>query len=228
MNKRALIIDDEMKSREVLKTLIEHFCTGVEILAVADDIDTGIEAIEAYQPDLVFLDISLKTGDSFNIISRVKKLDFCSIFVTAYNEVSVPLLQYCNIPLLLKPIDLDQLQNTILELENQFWVALFEQKNMALRHLLQPEINDIPVISFEKTHFIPKKEIEVVVKEQNGSMVYTNNYGNVKSIHLPANFSTVIKGHLLFNNQMFVRDELEYTLSETSIKFRSGKTISIE
>lgn len=228
MNKKAIIVDDELKSREVLKNLIENFCTGVDIVSTADDIDTGIAAIEEHHPNLVFLDISLKTGDSFNIITRLKTLDFCCVFVTAYNEVSLPILQYCNIPCLLKPIDLDQLENTIDDCSNPPWEGLFKQKNEALKFLLGKENTILPVISEKQTLYLPHEQIIAVAWSAKGSTIYTKNGNITEGIHLPMHFAALLKGKLLFNNRLFVKDGIDFTLQDMGIKLSTGAVIYAE
>ena len=57
---RGVIIDDELKSREVLGSIIRQFIEGIEIIGGAADISGGIALIETQKPEIVFLDISLK------------------------------------------------------------------------------------------------------------------------------------------------------------------------
>ena len=56
---RAVIIDDERKSRENLELLLQSFVENVEIVGMADGVTTGINAIDQHNPDLIFLDIHL-------------------------------------------------------------------------------------------------------------------------------------------------------------------------
>ena len=80
-NIRCIIVDDEPKSREVLKSLLENFCEGVEVIGMAGDILQAVAEIKAKKPQLVFLDISLKEGDSFQILEHFQPIPFEMIFV---------------------------------------------------------------------------------------------------------------------------------------------------
>src|SRR6056300_959848 len=94
---RALIVDDELKSREVTKTLLGAFCPEVEVVADAEDIAGALRTIEDYKPQLVFLDITLKEGDSFQILKEIDEINFEIIFVTAYDEYSIKALKFSGI-----------------------------------------------------------------------------------------------------------------------------------
>ena len=54
----CIIVDDELKSRESLKILIEDFCEGVTVKALCQNVSEAIEAIDVHKPDVVFLDIN--------------------------------------------------------------------------------------------------------------------------------------------------------------------------
>ena len=56
---RCIIVDDEFKSREVLKSLIEKFCDDIEVSATCQNGDETIAAINLHKPDVIFLDIQL-------------------------------------------------------------------------------------------------------------------------------------------------------------------------
>ncbi len=59
---RAVIIDDERKSRENLRLLLDSFVDNIDIVGTADGVLTGISTINDKDPDLVFLDIHLANG----------------------------------------------------------------------------------------------------------------------------------------------------------------------
>lgn len=51
---KALIIDDESAARQSLRTLLERFTKGVEVIGEAEGVETGIAAIHQHQPTLSF------------------------------------------------------------------------------------------------------------------------------------------------------------------------------
>ncbi len=110
---RAVIIDDERKSRENLELLLNSFVEKVEIVGMADGVLTGIETIEKYTPDLVFLDIHLANGDGFQVLEALKDKDQNVIFVTGHEEHAVKAFRSDAVDYLLKPVCIEHLQGAV-------------------------------------------------------------------------------------------------------------------
>ncbi|MEZ4828731.1 MAG: LytTR family DNA-binding domain-containing protein [Bacteroidia bacterium] len=116
---RSVIIDDEWQARKVLRNLLASDFPHVEVVGEGDDIDTGMEAIRTWQPDLVFLDIQLKTGTGFELLTRLGEEDIEVIFVTAYDNYALTAFQFAAFGYLLKPLRLSELQRVLLRFEEQ-------------------------------------------------------------------------------------------------------------
>lgn len=110
---RAVIIDDERKSRENLELLLDSFVDNVEIVAKANGVMTGIRAINDNEPDLVFLDIHLASGDGFQILDGIKNKNQNVIFVTGHEEHAVKAFRSDAIDYLLKPVSIEHLQSAV-------------------------------------------------------------------------------------------------------------------
>lgn len=110
---KALIVDDETKSREVMKVLLQLCAPEVRVVDEAEGIADGLEKLQRHAPELVFLDISLREGDSFMLLERLKQIRFRCIFITAYDEYSVEALQLAGVPCLHKPVHPEELQEAI-------------------------------------------------------------------------------------------------------------------
>jgi len=110
---RAVIIDDERKSRENLELLLNSFVEKVEIVGMADGVLTGIETIEKYTPDLVFLDIHLANGDGFQVLEALKDKDQNVIFVTGHEEHAIKAFRSDAVDYLLKPVCIEHLQGAV-------------------------------------------------------------------------------------------------------------------
>lgn len=107
-----VIIDDEPKARELLKSYIQMlFPTNKFEIILCNSVDEGKKMIEAYLPDLVFLDIEMPEKDGFELFNLVKKNSFEVVFVTAYSEYlektvnEIGCFGYLN-----KPIEREKLQ----------------------------------------------------------------------------------------------------------------------
>jgi two-component system LytT family response regulator len=109
---KAIIIDDEEGSRETLKNLVTNYTPHVEIVALANSVQTGKEAIQKFQPDFIFLDIQMQNETGFDLLEAIE-IDFDIIFTTAYDQYAVKAFKFCAIDYLLKPIDIDELVKAV-------------------------------------------------------------------------------------------------------------------
>ncbi|MBL7912054.1 MAG: response regulator transcription factor [Bacteroidia bacterium] len=110
---KVLIIDNDQKIRQGLKTMIEKFCPQVVELNEANAIQSGIEAIAKYNPDLIFLDVELDEGTGMDLLSKLKEYKFDVVFITAYNKYAVDAFKFSAIDFILKPIGLEDLLNAL-------------------------------------------------------------------------------------------------------------------
>jgi two-component system LytT family response regulator len=116
---KAIIIDDELKSRESLRILIEDFCQGVEVAALCQNVTQGISAIEKIKPDVIFLDIQMQRETGFDLLTKIKEINFEVIFTTAYSEYAIKAFKFSAIDYLLKPIDIEELKAALLKVEKK-------------------------------------------------------------------------------------------------------------
>jgi two-component system LytT family response regulator len=110
---KAIIVDDEQRSRDALNGLIERYCPEVFIIAQANGCQDGIEKAQKFNPDLVFLDIQMPDGSGFNFLEAFEKFNFEVIFTTAHDQYAIKAIRYSALDYLLKPIDPDELKAAI-------------------------------------------------------------------------------------------------------------------
>lgn len=110
---KAVIIDDERKSRENLELLLNSFVENIKIVGTADGVLTGVKSIEDHKPDVVFLDIHLSNGDGFEILESLGDSEQNIIFVTGHEEHAVQAFRSEAVDYLLKPVSIEHLQNAV-------------------------------------------------------------------------------------------------------------------
>jgi two-component system, LytTR family, response regulator len=110
---RIILIDDDSVVRENLKTLLSIYSPGSTIIAEADGVKTGLACIKEYKPDLVLLDVEMKDGTGFDLLSFYGPLDFKVIFVTGHDEYAIKAFKFSAIDYVLKPVDPDDLVSAL-------------------------------------------------------------------------------------------------------------------
>lgn len=110
---KAVIVDDEPKAIQSLSWELTNFSDEIEILETFTDPEKAISYLEKNTPNCLFLDIQMPTMDGFQFLEKLSNKEFPVIITTAYNEYAIKALKHEAIDYLLKPIDSDDLQDTI-------------------------------------------------------------------------------------------------------------------
>lgn len=110
---KVIIIEDEKLSAEYLGNLLKRIDASIEVVATFDSVKKSIEALKKEpEVDVLFLDIHLADGLSFDIFSKIA-IDTPVIFTTAYDEYAIKAFKLNSVDYLLKPIGKDDLRQAI-------------------------------------------------------------------------------------------------------------------
>lgn len=109
MELKAVIVEDEADSREILRNYLGKYCKNVTLLGEGATIEEGLKEIKKNQPDLVFLDVEMPFGNAFDLLDQIPDRTFETIFVTAYNQYAMDALNHHAAYYLMKPINIDEL-----------------------------------------------------------------------------------------------------------------------
>ena len=111
---KAIIVDDEKPSREVIRKYLNDFCPNdVEVVGMAESLKTAMEMIRLHLPDLVFLDIDMPNGNGFDLLKEIQPIRFKVIFITAYSEFAIKAFRFYATDYLLKPVDIYELTDAV-------------------------------------------------------------------------------------------------------------------
>jgi DNA-binding LytR/AlgR family response regulator len=110
---KVVIIEDEIPAANRLSKLLLNFSDEVEIMHKADSIESSVRYLSAMQNiDLIFMDIQLADGLSFDIFEKVK-ITTPVIFTTAFDQYTLKAFKVNSIDYLLKPIDENELYKSL-------------------------------------------------------------------------------------------------------------------
>jgi two-component system LytT family response regulator len=135
---RCILIDDEKNALEMMEWLLKTYCPEVDIVAMCNSAEQGIEAIHTYKPDVIFLDIEMPRMNGFDMLEQFDKLFFDVVFCTAYDQFAIKAFKYSALNYLLKPVDPDDLKATVARIEERKSIPTREQFELLMQHIHQP------------------------------------------------------------------------------------------
>ncbi|PPL01514.1 LytR/AlgR family response regulator transcription factor [Parapedobacter indicus] len=110
----AIIVDDEPHCIQHLQRLLQRHTQGkIRLLGSFEDVAHGVDAIKALNPQLLFLDIQLGERTGFDLLRQLDTRRISVIFTTAYDQYAVQAFKFSAIDYLLKPIDGDDLVESV-------------------------------------------------------------------------------------------------------------------
>ncbi len=161
---RCVIVEDEEMARKVLKSLLSQYCKDVMVCAEADNVDSGKAVIEAFHPDLVFLDIEMPGGSGFKLLSSIENIDFEVVFTTAYEQFAIKAIRHAALDYLLKPIDPKELVAAVEKVKDAKYKKVLKKQYDSLLKNLDPEQLAVRKISISTTDKIHLIEVDNIIR----------------------------------------------------------------
>ena len=176
---RAVHIEDEPRNIELLARLMKmHFSESLILDGNAKNISDAVTLIKKVNPQLVFLDIELNSGNAFELLDQLHDHSFEVIFITAYNEYAVKAFRINAVDYLLKPISIHELKEATAKAIYKIKNAL--TGNESLQNVLRQFKTDystqrigIPVN--DGLFFINSEEITHIEAKGSYSILYLSN-----------------------------------------------------
>jgi len=172
---RIVIIDDEESVRRSLSKIILQELDDAEIVAEAGDVQTGVDVLKNYSPDLLLLDIQLPDGTGFDLLGKVNQFDFKLIFITAFEEYAIKAFKFSALDYLLKPFDPDEVSKALARVKEAIDLEDTQLKLNAFLSNIQnisSEVKKIVLRTSESIHLVNVQDIMHCQSDGN----YTNIY----------------------------------------------------
>ncbi|WP_028889544.1 LytR/AlgR family response regulator transcription factor [Tenacibaculum ovolyticum] len=187
---KVVIIEDEITASEQLEFLLNKIDQNIEVLKVLDSVKSSISYLsEPNDADLLFMDIHLSDGISFEIFKKVN-ITTPIIFTTAYDQYAIKAFKVNSVDYLLKPINKEELEKAIgkfKQLNNTPEVAKPQTQIQGLLELLKKET------STYKTTYLVQKQDTLLPLKINDIAFFTIDTGIIKAV--------------TFNNKSFIINE---------------------
>lgn len=176
---KTIIIEDEKLSAEYLSNMLQRIDPEIEIIATFDSVKKSIEEFQnGIEADLLFVDIHLADGLSFDIFTKIQ-LDIPIIFTTAYDDYAIKAFKLNSIDYLLKPIGKEDLKQAIEKFKKhsnfqpnknlEDLSQLYLQLNKQYKNRFMVKIGEsiISIKTDEIIHFIAEDGVVLLVNNLN-------------------------------------------------------------
>jgi len=210
----AVIVDDEPKAIQSLSWELTNFSDEITILATFSNPEEALAFLKNNTPDCLFLDIQMPTMDGFQFLDHLTNRDFPVIITTAYDEYAIKALKHEAIDYLLKPIDSDDLNETIERIKK------YNSKLFPIEKLEEFFINGNGAPSRQKVTI--NSDGKLIFLNIN-DIIFVQSDGNYSTIHLTNNQKKVVTKKLKDINHIlpqssFFRTHNSYIVNLHKIK----------
>lgn len=245
---RAIVVDDELKGQKNLEFFLSSYCPQVEIVGIAGNAKDAFKLINDQKPNLLFLDIEMPQENGFQLLEKFDDINFEIIFTTAYDQYAIQAIKYAALDYILKPIDVDELEEAVKKVEKKFTkndnhseVFMNDQIKALLNNIEEKQTKKIAIPVAEGLELI---EIDSIIRCQSSSN-YTHIFlNNKKRITVPKTLSDIEKqlpenifirshkSHLVNKNYVtkYIKNDGSYLVleDETSVEVSRRKRQEIE
>ncbi|GHF92860.1 LytR/AlgR family response regulator transcription factor [Thalassotalea marina] len=167
---RTILVDDEALARKGLAIRLKAH-SDINIITECSNGREAIEAVRAYEPDLVFLDIQMPGLDGFEVMNAIVEQGMklpAVIFVTAYDQYALKAFEVHALDYLMKPVDEERLQKAL----NKVRDNILNSENAEHKEKLVKLVSDVTGNNYEN----------ILDDLQNNKPVSLSHYSDVLAI----------------------------------------------
>ena len=220
---RALIVDDEIYSREEIEAMLDE--TGEFVVAgkCANALE-AIQAINREKPDVLFLDVQMPVINGFELLGMIdEKVMPSVVFVTAYDEYALKAFDENALDYLLKPVEKERLSKTVEKLKKRF-------SEGGKPVFTGPNIKKIPCIHSFRIKLINTAEVEYVRSGETGVYVICpqGEFYTDLTLQVLENKTDLVRCHKQFLINIDLMDEIILRESGAAeVKTISGRLVPV-
>ena len=173
-NYKIAIIDDEEDARRILKKYLERYFPELHLVGEADSVQSGIQLIYEFKPEIILLDIRMNDGTGFDLIDGLSSFIPKIIFTTAYDEYAIKAFKYKAIDYLLKPIDTDSFKESI-----NYLLKESSEESLVKSIQILSEVDDnnkkIAIPTLDGINFLELDTVFYIQADASYSTIFLNN-----------------------------------------------------
>lgn len=175
---KILLVDNESDVRKTLKDLINRINPEQHFIEEASGVEMGVQKIESFNPQIVFLDIEMDDGTGFDLLKRLDSPQFQLIFTTAFNQYAIQAIRFSAIDYLMKPVDPIELAASLAKAaQNITQRNLQQQLEVLMQQVGQKPALDRRIVlkDLDSTYFVKVNDILYCMAEGAYTQVFIQN-----------------------------------------------------
>ncbi len=231
---KILIVEDEPLAANNLLRQIKAVRSAAEILPIADTIRLAVDMLQAHQVDLLFLDIQLSDGLSFEIFQQ-HQVSCPIIFTTAFDEFAIQAFEHNSIAYLLKPITKEKVKKAFSKLEQMrqslplpdyasLWPQLVQQASSTSyqkRFLVKKGNKLLPFQSDQIAFFLSEDKCVFLVSMEGKRYIYQDSLNQLETILDPSVFFRLSRQYLV--NRQSIQLLEAYNKGQVAVRLAHAK-----
>ncbi len=230
---KAIIIDDEPLSREIIKAYLKSF-PELEVVQECGDGFEGVKAIQQHQPDLIFLDIQMPKITGFEMLELIDQKP-AIIFITAYDAFAIKAFEANAVDYLLKPVAEERFRTAILKWKSNLTPTSPEPVERVLTtmgtaaaqqgRVVVKTGNKVKIIPVHEIHYLEADDDFVKITTAEGQFLKNKTMQFFEQTLDPAQFVRVHRSYIIHIQQITRIDPYQ---KETHMAvLRDGKQIPV-
>jgi two-component system, LytTR family, response regulator len=170
---KAILIDDEPLSREIIKAYLKAF-PDIEVMQECGDGFEGVKAIQQHQPDIIFLDIQMPKITGFEMLELLDQKPSV-IFITAYDSFAIKAFEANAVDYLLKPVAEERFRTAILKWKSKVEPTQPQPMEQVLNSMASvgAQQSRVVVKTGSKVKIIPVHEIKYIEADDDFVKIHT-------------------------------------------------------
>jgi two-component system LytT family response regulator len=181
----VIIVDDEEFARSSLYFLIQENCENVHICGIAKSVEEARNLLLKHDIDLIFLDIAMPGKNGFELVPDAKQNNAQVVFTTAFDQYALKAFKANAVDYLLKPIDIDELKDTVDKAAKYIRFSDYELENserlksLATQLSEKTEIRKLSLPNGQGYTMIDINDIIHIEADSNYSVFHLNGRDNI-------------------------------------------------
>jgi DNA-binding LytR/AlgR family response regulator len=197
MDLQALIVDDEFPAREELKCVLQEI-GNIMIVGECEDGDEVVPFVQRFMPDIVFLDIQMRSKDGLAVAGEILEMSNPPyvVFSTGFSQYAVKAFELDAVDYILKPYSAERVAKCIEKIRNRKLAAAAESPvSERVTEEVVPEITNLCVWSKDRIVIVPPADVFFAKADENRQTMLHTTKGNFYTKMALKELEEILKKH---------------------------------